>query len=261
MMECRNEEYSIIRLFIPSFIKKKLMLNTSAIRYLALDADDTLWMNEPIFTKTQDACKAIVQPFIADDVALDAKLYEYEKKNLALFGYGIKGFTLSMIETVIELSAGKVSGAAIQQIIELGKDMLQHPVHLLETVEKSVKKLSEHFVLMVITKGDLFDQENKLARSGIADYFQLVEIVSEKNESTYRSLLERHNISPSEFCMVGNSLKSDILPVLQVGAQAVHIPYHTTWELEKITDHELAGYTYTELGRMSELVEVLVEPK
>lgn len=252
-----NGSHSPIQSLFHSDLQSLKMLNTSAIRYLALDADDTLWMNEPIFTQTQDACKTIIQPFIPDTFDLDAKLYEYEKKNLALFGYGVKGFTLSMIETVIELSGGQVSGAAIQQIIDLGKEMLQHPVHLLETVEESVKILSEQFVLMVVTKGDLFDQENKLARSGIADYFQIVEIISEKKEANYRELLQRHDIPAAEFCMVGNSLKSDIIPVLQTGAQAVHIPYHTTWEHEKVTKHELAGYSYTELGRMSELVEVL----
>ncbi len=235
------------------------MFDSATIKYLALDADDTLWMNEPIFVRTQDACRKIIGKYLTDPKEMDSKLYEYEKKNLRLFGYGIKGFMLSMIETVIELSSGKVNGTEIQQIIDLGKEMLEHPVHLLETVEKSVKTLSEHFVLMVVTKGDLFDQENKLARSGIADYFQIVEVVSEKNEVTYRSLLQRHNIPAEQFLMVGNSLKSDVLPVLQAGAQAIHIPYHTTWELEKVSEHKLADYTYTELGRMSELVDFLLD--
>lgn len=231
------------------------MFDPATIKYLALDADDTLWMNEPIFVRTQDACRDIIGKYVSNPKEMDSKLYEYEKKNLRLFGYGIKGFLLSMIETVVELSEGKVSGIEIQQIIDLGKEMLEHPVHLLETVEKSVKTLSEYFVLMVITKGDLFDQENKLARSGIADYFQIVEVVSEKNEVTYRNLLERHNIPAEQFLMVGNSLKSDVLPVLQAGGHAIHIPYHTTWELEKVSEHKLADYTYTELGRMSELVD------
>lgn len=233
------------------------MLDYSRIRYVALDADDTLWMNEPIFVKTQDACRDIIDDFISDPKELDEKLYEYEKKNLRLFGYGIKGFVLSMIETVIELSNGKVSGSQIQQIIDLGKDMLEHPVHLLETVEKSAKVLAEHYTLLCITKGDLFDQENKLARSGIADYFDIVEVVSEKNETTYSDLLKRHNIPTDQFLMAGNSLKSDVLPVLQAGAQAIHIPYHTTWELEKVGEHQLAGFNYLELGRLSELVDLL----
>lgn len=233
------------------------MFDPTSIKYLALDADDTLWMNEPIFTQTQDACREIIGKYIDDPQEMDRKLYEYEKKNLRLFGYGIKGFLLSMIETVVELSEGKVVGTDIQKIIDLGKEMLDHPVHLLETVEKSVPRLSEEFVLMVITKGDLFDQENKLARSGIADYFQIVEVVSEKDEATYRNLLQRHNILAEEFLMVGNSLKSDVLPVLQAGGHAVHIPYHTTWEMEKISQHKLADYSYTELGRMSELFDLL----
>lgn len=233
------------------------MLNPNPIRYLALDADDTLWMNEPIFEQTQQACKSILQTYLPDITDLDSKLYEYEKKNLALFGYGVKGFTLSMIETVIELSRGEVKGHDIQQIIDLGKAMLSHPVHLLETVEESVKILSQHYHLMVITKGDLFDQENKIARSGISDCFEIVEIISEKNETSYRNLLARHQIDPAEFCMVGNSLKSDVLPVLQAGGQAVHIPYATTWEHERVSEHEAAGYNYIELGRLSELVGLL----
>lgn len=233
------------------------MFDPHTIKYLALDADDTLWMNEPIFVKTQDACREIIGKYTDNPQNMDSKLYEYEKKNLRLFGYGIKGFLLSMIETVVELSNGEVVGSDIQKIIDLGKEMLDHPVHLLETVEKSVQKLSEHFVLMVITKGDLFDQENKLARSGIADHFQIVEVVSEKNETTYRSLLQRHNIPAEQFLMVGNSLKSDVLPVLQAGGQAIHIPYHTTWEMEKVSEHKLVDYSYTELGRMSELLDFL----
>lgn len=233
------------------------MHDFSHIRYVALDADDTLWMNEPIFVKTQDACRDIIDDFITDPKELDEKLYEYEKKNLRLFGYGVKGFVLSMIETVIELSNGRASGSQIQKIIDLGKEMIEHPVHLLETVEDSVKELSEHFHLLVITKGDLFDQENKLARSGIADYFDTVEVVSEKNEQTYSNLLERHKIPANQFLMAGNSLKSDVLPVLQAGGDAVHIPYHTTWEMEKVSEHQAAGYNYLELGRLSELVDLL----
>lgn len=233
------------------------MTDLSPIRYLALDADDTLWMNEPIFVKTQDACRDIADDYISDPKELDEKLYEYEKKNLRLFGYGIKGFVLSMIETVIELSNGQATGQQIQQIIDLGKEMLDHPVHLLETVRESVKMLSEQYTLLVITKGDLFDQENKLARSGIADYFDIVEVVSEKNEETYRDLLKRHSIPTEQFLMAGNSLKSDVLPVLQAGGHAIHIPYHTTWEMEKVAEHQLAGYNYLELGRLSELVDLL----
>jgi putative hydrolase of the HAD superfamily len=228
------------------------------IRYIALDADDTLWMNETIFVNTQAACHDIIAPYMDDPTGMDAKLYEYERKNLRLFGYGIKGFMLSMIETAIELSNGRVAGRDIQRIIDLGKEMLEHPVHLLDTVEETVKILADNFFLMVITKGDLFDQENKLARSGIADHFRAVEIVSEKNEATYRDILRRHSIPPDQFLMVGNSVKSDVLPVLQAGGHAIHIPYHFTWELEKVGEHETQGHTYTELGRLGELVPLLL---
>lgn len=227
------------------------------IRYVALDADDTLWMNEPIFVRTQDACKEVIRPYIKDLSILDDKLYEYEKKNLRLFGYGIKGFVLSMIETVVELTEGQIHGYDIQRIIDLGKGMLEHPVHLLETVENTVIKLAENYHLLVITKGDLFDQENKLARSGIANHFQAVEIVSEKDQATYAGVLRRHQIPADQFVMVGNSLKSDIIPVLELGGQAVHIPFHTTWEHEQVGDHQLNGYTYTEIGRLEELMGLL----
>ena len=233
------------------------MQDFSKIRFVALDADDTLWMNEPIFVKTQDACRDIADEFIADPKELDEKLYEYEKKNLHLFGYGVKGFVLSMIETIIELSSGQVSGTQIQRIIDLGKEMLEHPVHLLETVEDSVKVLAEHYTLLCITKGDLFDQENKIAHSGIAQHFDIVEVVSEKNEQTYSDLLKRHHIPADQFLMAGNSLKSDVLPVLQAGGSAIHIPYHTTWEMEKVSAHQSAGYEYLEFGRKSELVDLL----
>ncbi len=233
------------------------MLNTDQIRYIALDADDTLWMNEPIFVRTQDACREVITKYLDDPNSLDGKLYEYEKKNLRLFGYGIKGFMLSMIETVIELTDGEIHGSDIQQIIDLGKEMLEHPVHLLDTVEESVKSITEHYHLMVITKGDLFDQENKIARSGLGHLFKAVEIVSEKDTATYADVLRRHQIPPDQFLMVGNSLKSDVIPVLELGAQAIHIPFHTTWEHEQVADHRLNGYTYTEIGRLEELASLL----
>ncbi len=241
-----------------NIVKASITINMDNIRYIALDADDTLWMNETIFVNTQAACHNIIAPYMDDPAGMDAKLYEYERKNLRLFGYGIKGFMLSMIETAIELSGGRVSGHDIQRIIDLGKEMLEHPVHLLDTVEDTVKTLADNFFLMVITKGDLFDQENKLARSGIADHFRAVEIVSEKNEATYRDILRRHSIPPDQFLMVGNSVKSDVLPVLQAGGHAIHIPYHFTWELEKVGKHETQGYTYTELGRLGELLPLLL---
>jgi putative hydrolase of the HAD superfamily len=228
----------------------------SNLRVIAFDADDTLWVNEPIFTEAQERCKAVLEPYVKAEV-LETQLYQTEIRNLKLFGYGIKGFMLSMIETAIELSEGKVSGAEIQQLIDLGKEMLQHPVQLLPNVAETIEQLGQAYELMIVTKGDLFDQESKIARSGIADYFSKVEIVSEKDEKNYASILKRNQINPDEFMMVGNSLKSDILPVCKIGARAVHIPFHITWAHETIEQHHVEGLSYQELADISLLPALL----
>lgn len=201
------------------------------IDVVALDGDDTLWHSENQFVMTQDRFKALLADS-ADPDELDARLMAHERENLQLFGYGVKGFTLSMIETAIEVTDGAVDTATILAIIEGAKQMLQHPVDLLDGVEETVRTLVVDHKVMVITKGDLFHQESKLARSGLADLFWQIEIVAEKDESTYRRILDRYDIDPAGFVMVGNSVKSDILPVLAVGGQAVHIEYELLWEME-----------------------------
>ena len=235
------------------------LLQTTTIQTIAFDADDTLWMNETLFVRTQDAFKAMLQPYLQDEHDIDARLYATEKKNLGLFGYGIKGFMLSLIETAIELTDGRMPGRELQRIIELGKDMLQHPVHLLPEVEETLHKLQDTYELMLITKGDLFDQENKLARSGLADYFGRVEILSEKDPATYRRVLSRHAIEPPSLLMVGNSVKSDILPLLEIGAQAVHVPFHTTWVHEEVSEDTRNGFSFPKIRRMGELLGLLQE--
>ena len=172
-----------------------------------------------------------------------------------IFGYGAKGFTLSLIETAIELSDKRITVNEIQKIIELGKSLLQKPVELLPGVVQAIKHLSADYPLLIITKGDLFDQESKIARSGIADYFQTIEIVSEKTPETYAKILKRNNISPESFCMVGNSLKSDILPVLEIGGHAIHIPYHTTWVHEQVEPSQLETAQYTSLKTITDLIK------
>lgn len=226
------------------------------IKVVALDADDTLWVNEPIFQQTQEKLKELLGAYV-EPAQLDGRLYETERRNLSLFGYGIKGFVLSMIETAVELSDGKISGAEVKQIIDMGKAMLRHPVDLLDGVREAVEALSEHYELMVITKGDLFDQENKIARSGLADYFKRVEIVSEKDEATYREVFSRNGIKLEEVLMVGNSLKSDVLPICRLGGKAIHIPFHTTWEHEKVESHQANGYDYDEIGNLRQLIRLL----
>lgn len=203
------------------------------ITTIAFDADDTLWHNESVFEMTQAHFAEILQRH-APDTDVDGALLERERANLHLFGYGVKGFTLSMIETAIEVTGGRATADDIQEILDAGKKMLSHPVDLLDGVREVVVDLSRSYRLLLITKGDLFDQENKVARSGLADLFDAVEIVSEKDVPTYRRILSDHGIEPSSLLMVGNSVKSDILPVLEIGARAAHIPYRITWEMERV---------------------------
>jgi putative hydrolase of the HAD superfamily len=222
------------------------------IRVVAFDGDDTLWHNESLFSMTQERFRALLQGYGVEGV--DERLFATETRNLRLFGYGVKGFIISMIETAIEVTAGEVRAVEIAAIIEAGKAMLDHPVEPLDGVETTLEALHSHYRLMVITKGDLFDQESKLARSGLADRFTRIEIVSEKDEATYRRILTAGGIEPCEFMMVGNSVKSDIVPVLALGATAVHVPYHLTWA------HERADIAHESHERMHTLTEISALP-
>jgi putative hydrolase of the HAD superfamily len=203
----------------------------SGPRVIAFDGDDTLWHNEMIFTMTQERFRELLLRH-TPEADVDARLLETERRNLAAFGYGIKGFILSMAETAIDVTEGRIPATDIRAILEFGRAMLSHPVELLDGARATLETLAERYELMLVTKGDLFDQESKIARSGLAPIFSRVEILSEKDEASYRRLLARHGVAPTEFIMVGNSIRSDILPAIAVGARAVHIPYHTTWALE-----------------------------
>lgn len=198
------------------------------ITLIALDADDTLWHNETLFTVTQESYRDLLRPYVRADWT-GQELYATELRNLQHYGYGIKGFVLSMIETAIELTDGQVPAAVIRQIIELGKAMLAAPIELLDHVAEVIPVLAQRAPLMLLTKGDLFDQEAKLARSGLADHFHYVEIVSDKTVEVYRRLLARYEVPADQFLMVGNALRSDIVPVRAIGARAVYIPYAETW--------------------------------
>lgn len=226
------------------------------IKVIAFDADDTLWVNEPIFREAEEQCKHILQEYIAP-YQLTEKLYQTEMKNLKLFGYGIKGFMLSLIETAIELSDNNVSGTEIQRIIDLGKEMIRHPVEILDGVEDTLLVLKEEYTLMMLTKGDLFDQESKIARSGLDPHFDHIEIVSEKNETVYQDILNHYGFNPSEFLMVGNSLKSDVLPVSNIGSYAIHIPFHITWDHEAIDSSEAERNGYLELEDITQIPDLL----
>ena len=204
-----------------------------SITTVGLDADDTLWHNETIFRLTHDRFVGLLAEH-GDRDLIEARLAETEKRNLRLYGYGVKGFTLSMIETAMELTGGAADGSVVREILAAGREMLAHPVETLPGVDEALAALSDRYRLVLITKGDLMDQERKLAASGLGDLFAAVEIVSEKDRGTYDRVFDRHGTGPAQAVMAGNSMKSDVLPALEAGAWAVHIPYHITWA------HELA---------------------
>ena len=224
---------------------------------IGLDADDTLWQSEQFFKLTEARFVDLLAEY-AEGADLSARLLQAEMKNLQFYGFGTKSFVLSMIETAIELSEGRITGAEISQIIDFAKEMLKSPIELLDAVEETVKKLSQTHELMIITKGDLFDQESKIARSGLADYFSKIEIVKEKDDAVYQKILSKYQIDKNKFVMVGNALKSDILPVLRIGASAIHIPYHTTWAREVVEGDELKKYNFLAIRGMNELLGLFV---
>ena len=218
---------------------------------IGFDADDTLWHNERLFSMTQEKFRGILKEHASDLV--DHQLLDTEKKNLQVFGYGIKGFVLSMIETSIQLTKGEISGNEIEQIMDFGREMLTAPIQLLEHVEDTLQHLQNNYTLLLITKGDLIDQETKIARSGLSDYFNSIEIISEKNVPAYQKILDKHQIQPKRFLMVGNSIRSDILPVLEMGGTAVYIPYEIDWAYEHDSKPSSSAsfHEMTHLGQLS----------
>jgi putative hydrolase of the HAD superfamily len=226
------------------------------ITVVGLDGDDTLWHNETRFKLTQDELRDLVRRHVPD-ADVHGHLAEMEMKNLGIYGYGIKAFTLSMIETAIQLTGGKIPASDLEVILGWGKRMLMEPTELLEGVETSLRELNGHYDLLLITKGDLFDQESKLARSGLAELFSGVEVLSEKNVESYRAILTRRGIKPENFVMVGNSPRSDIVPVLELGARAVHIPYAVTWHHEMVPEESLPKSGWDRLESIRQLGALL----
>ena len=220
---------------------------------IAFDGDDTLWHNETLFSMSQERFRAILRSHLSLDLAeLDARLLATERRNLAVYGYGIKGFVLSMVETAIEVTDGRIPATDIAAILSFGRAMLEHPVELIEGAREVLESLRvRDHELWLVTKGDLFDQESKIARSGLEPLFDRIEIVSEKDEATYCRLLDRNGVSADEFAMVGNSLRSDVLPVVGLGARAFHVPYQITWALEHV-EGELPDGALV-LGALAEL--------
>lgn len=229
----------------------------SSIKVIAFDADDTLWHNEPYFDEAQERFCYLFQNYASKQEILGLIL-KNQIQNLPLYGFGIKAFTLSMVETALQLTREQISGKGIEQILTIGKDLLQKPVEMLPDVEFVLQELFGRYKLIVATKGDLKDQHRKLHDSGVGALFHHIEVMSDKTEEDYRKMLARLDCAPEQFVMIGNSLKSDVLPVLSIGGYAIHIPYHTTWEYEKI-DFEIEHPNFTSVENIKDIMISLLK--
>ena len=226
-------------------------------KIISFDADDTLWVNEPYYRETEKDFAALLSDYCPEDT-VNRELLKTEIKNIPLYGFGAKGFTLSLIETALRLSSNKIDQKKIGQIIQLCKDLINRPLILLDGVEETLEILyRQGYGMVVATKGDLLDQQRKLKKSGLEKYFDHIEIMSNKEENDYLSLTERLGIRAADFIMIGNSLKSDILPVINIGAKAVHIPFHTTWIHEKADVSDNERKKYIEAENISEIIKIL----
>ena len=223
------------------------------VKVIAFDADDTLWINETYFRDAEEVFAELLSKYETKN-KIDQELFKTEIKNLAIYGYGIKGFVLSMIECALALSNYKLPQETVEKILAIGKDMLEKPVELLSGVEEVLENLQGKYKLIVATKGDLLDQERKLEKSNLLKYFHHIEIMSDKKEKDYVKLLKHLDIQPSQFLMIGNSLKSDVLPLLKIGAIAIHIPFHTTWIHEEISLEAQQKVNYKTLRNIKELI-------
>lgn len=225
------------------------------IKVIAFDADDTLWVNEPFFREAEEKFASLLEDFMPQH-GIMKELYRTEIENLSLYGYGIKGFMLSMIETALRITDHKMPISLIDKIIRIGQEMLEKPVELLPGVEEVLKELNGDYRMVLATKGDLVDQERKLRKSGLEKYFHHIEIMSEKRVPDYEKLIRHLDAPPSEFLMMGNSLKSDILPVLELGGHGIHIPFHITWIHEQV-EHEVEHERFFKVENIAEASELL----
>ena len=224
---------------------------------VGFDADDTLWQNEHFYRLTEKRFAALLAEY-AEPEHLSGRLLEAERRNLRLYGFGIKGFTLSMIETAIEVTDGRVPGSVIAQIVAAGREMLGHPIETLPHVQETLEVLAGTHRLILITKGDLFDQERKVAQSGLGDFFSAVEIVSDKTPETYRRVFSRHANGPEQAMMVGNSLKSDVVPAIDAGSWGVHVPHDLTFALEH-AEEPFGSPRYRRIDHLGELPALIAE--
>jgi putative hydrolase of the HAD superfamily len=225
------------------------------IKVIGFDADDTLWDNQPQFDEVIKEFCSILNLYCPKQAALE-RIHEIQVENLPVYGFGAKSLTLSMVQVACELSAHKIDGSGIERIIALGKKLLTMSVCLMDSAEEVIRKLKDNYRLVLITKGDLIDQQRKLRESGLEKYFHHIEILSDKKLLDYKKLFDRLNLNPEEFAMIGNSLKSDIQPVLKLNAYAVYIPYHATWEHEKIHNFDTNHLKFTQVERLKDLLDI-----
>jgi len=225
------------------------------IEVIAFDADDTLWANEEYFRETEHKFCVLLEDYLSFH-QIEKELFKTEMDNLALYGYGVKGFMLSMIETALRISDHSLDTKVIDTIIGYGKELLEKPIQILDGVEETLEALKGKYKLVVATKGDLLDQERKLKKSGIEHYFHHIEIMSDKQEKDYQKLIRHLDIPTEQFLMVGNSLKSDVMPVIAIGGHGVHVPYHTTWEHEKV-EHHFKHPNYAQVEKISDILRSL----
>jgi len=225
------------------------------LKVIAFDADDTLFINEPYFQETEQKFCGLMEDYLSHQ-GISQELFKIEIENLTIYGYGIKAYILSMIEAAMKISNNTIHIEIIEKIIEYGKELLEKPIVLLDGVEETLKALHGNYKLVVATKGDLLDQRRKLHNSGLGHYFHHIEVMADKQEKDYSDLIHRLEIQPEEFFMIGNSLKSDVLPVLAIGGHAVHIPFHTTWAHERI-DHTVEHDNFYSFVNISEVLSLL----
>jgi putative hydrolase of the HAD superfamily len=223
------------------------------IKVIAFDADDTLWVNETYFREAENEFAELLSKYETKN-KIDQELFRTEIKNLTHYGYGVKGFILSMIECALELSNYQIQQKTIESILNIGKNMLEKPIELLVGIEDVLENLQENYKLIVATKGDLLDQERKLEKSNLLKYFHHIEVMSDKKEKDYLKLIKHLDIEPSQFLMIGNSLKSDILPLIKIGAAAIHVPFHTTWMHEEVSEQESARSTYKTVSNIKDVI-------
>ena len=231
-------------------------MKNKQIKVIAFDADDTLWVNETYFREAERKFATLLSNYETPN-KIEQELFQLEMKNLPYYGYGIKGFVLSMIETALEISNDTLPQSTIGDLLKIGKEMLDKPIELLAGVEEVLHSLHGRYKLIVATKGDLLDQERKLEKSGLINYFHHVEVMSEKKIPDYQKLTKHLDIAPQELLMIGNSLKSDILPLIAIGASAIHVPFYTTWTHEQVSEQDLLNSDYTTVSSIRDILALL----